>query len=455
MKKKNHLIVVLLLALFMILMCSCGGTDADPDPSKELPVSLIIIAGRHANANLFPESQLEKAEELLKRSIQETPTSTGYNLTAKVSVIVSDGKPQVASVDEKLLQRTATSVNESEEIQETMVKDFKKFLHSDELRADDEEVDLLEAIRVAQKHLQGDDGYERHILILDTGITTAGYLNMSNIKILDEKIDDIIDLLEDQIPKLDGIQITFLGLGNVAYPQCGLSGNKAEDRLVELWTKILEKGNGTLTEPIFYSAPEGEPMMWNETPVDSDPGYPAVNAVIFVEDPSKEIIPNSITISSDDLLPEKSNISCALQSAHLGFMAESAEFRDIDQAIATINLIAPNLEQFLSETNYNIYVVGSIAKTAPDMNARTNKISLDRAQAVCDLLVEKYNVPRERLVPIDAGVTEFSWRNAKEFPNGERTSETSTNQAKNRVVALIGENSTSLVQELRDANYIQ
>lgn len=453
MNKKKHLAAVLLLALSMILMCGCGGKGADS--SEKLPVSLVIIAGRHANANLFPENQLEKAEEFLKRSIQETPTSSGYNLTAKVSVIVSDGNPQVASVGEKLLQRTATNTNESEEIQEEMVKDLIKFLRSDELRADDEEVDLLEAIRVAQKHLQSDDGYERHILILDTGITTAGCLNMSNTKILDEKIDDIIDLLEDQIPKLDGIQITFLGLGNVAYPQCGLSGNKAEDRLVDLWTKILEKGNGTLTDPIFYSAPEGEPMMWNETPVDGDPGYPAVNAVIFVEDPGKEIIPNSITISSDDLPLEKSNISCALQSAHLGFKAESAEFRDIDQAIATINLIAPNLEQFLNETDYNIYVVGSIAKVVPNMNDRTNKISLERAQAVCDLLIEKYNVPRDRLIPIDAGVTEFSWRNANEFPNGEITSETSTNQAKNRVVALIGENSTSLVQELRDANYIQ
>lgn len=455
MKKKKPLTVVLMLVLSIILMCSCGRTDVGSDPSKELPVSLVIIAGRHANANLFPESQLEKAEELLKRSIQETPTSTGYNLTAKVSVIVSDGNPQIASVDEKLLQRTATNSNDSEETQEKIVKDLIKFLRSDELRADDEEVDLLEAIRVAQKHLQSDGDYERHILILDTGITTAGCLNMSNINILDEKIDDIIDLLEDQIPQLDGIQITFLGLGNVAYPQCGLSGNKAEDRLVDLWTKILEKGNGTLTEPIFYSAPEGEPMMWNETPVDGEPGYPAVNAVIFVEDPGKEIIPNSIIISSDDLPLEKSNISCVLQSAHLGFKAESAEFRDIDQAIATINLVAPNLEQFLNETDYNIYVVGSIAKVVPNMNDRANKISLERAQAVCDLLVEKYNVPRDRLVPIDAGVTEFSWRNANEFPNGEITSETSANQAKNRVVALIGENSTSLVQELRDVNYIQ
>lgn len=138
MKKKYYLAIVLMLVLPIILMCSCGRTGAGSDPSKELPVSLVIIAGRHANANLFPESQLERAEDILKRSIQETPTSAGYTLTAKVSVIVSDGNPQIASVDEKLLQRTATNSTDSEEIQEKIVKDLIKFLRSDELRADDE-----------------------------------------------------------------------------------------------------------------------------------------------------------------------------------------------------------------------------------------------------------------------------------------------------------------------------
>ena len=68
------------------------------------------------------------------------------------------------------------------------------------------------------------------------------------------------------------------------------------------------------------------------------------------------------------------------------------------------------------------------------------------------MLINDYAVPADRIVVIDAGTTEFSWRNANEFSSGSLTQDPAEAQ-KNRVVAIISDNSP-LVEELKATGYL-
>lgn len=128
-------------------------------------------------------------------------------------------------------------------------------------------------------------GKERHILILDTGICTTGKASMVRDKPIDiyqESAKEFVQCIpEDGFPDLEGIQVTFWGMGNVASPQIDYRANNSYKQwLLDVWTEILvEKCGGTLTEEILFSESAGDPMMWFE----DGTGYPQVRSVFFVD----------------------------------------------------------------------------------------------------------------------------------------------------------------------------
>lgn len=461
MKRKVKILgLIAMLVMSVFILNGCGNSTAEVG-EEDSPISLVIIAGRHANANMYTEDMVKRAKSLIERSIVYSQDSSGHTAEAQVSVIVCDGDPTKVKVEvdgKNILKCTAGSRGKLQSEIDNMVSDIIDFLCSDDLRADDPEVDLLAAIGEAQKILNANPDSEHHIFILDTGVTTAGYLDMRAIDILAGECADIIDSIRNGIPDLDvngSTYVTFLNLGNVAEPQGGLKSTQSEKRMVELWTSIIEAAGGILTSDIYYSASEGEAMYYYETPAEDDPGYEYVGTVHFAEEDSNgNVLPAGISIreQTGEEAAEK-EIAYVLETADLGFKPDSAEFRDEAQAVQTINNISESLEEYVNNTDYKIYIVGSIAKTAPDSHSRTNRYSEARANAVARLLVQSYNVPEDRIVVIDAGTTQFPWRNANEFPNGSAKADPAEQQ-KNRVVAIIGENSADLVQCLKDENYI-
>ena len=143
------------------------------------------------------------------------------------------------------------------------------------------------------------------------------------------------------------------------------------------------------------------------------------------------------------------------QSTQLGFEPQSAEFRD-GTTLAKKLIRDSQLDSLINFINHeegNIYVVGSVAKTSQDQNLKNDSIANARAQKVKDILVE-LGVPSTRIQTIDAGTTVFSWRDADEFPNGEKNP---NNQEVNRVVAVIpnSQDCADAVKELKDAGYIK
>ncbi len=455
--------LMILLMICCIAFAGCAkksnhkkteGTSEGSSEEQIKPVALVIIAGRHANAKMYSEKMIKQASDYMKKTFVTTHNNDGYTATAQISVIICDGKPEKVDtiVDGKdILTYTSGNFAELNEQKGALVNELTDFLLSDELKSNDAEVDLLSAISKAQNILESYPDSEHHILILDTGITTAGALNMNKINIMERSTDEIIESISDAIPHLDGTYITFAGLGNVADPQSEIRSIQGQNKLEELWTAILKYGNAELTSQLIYNDSENTAIMaYSESNLNS---YKEVSAVSFYNSTDDGVEPNPVVIQHEEKA-EDATITVCLQTADLGgFEPDRAEFSNIDTAIHTLNTLSDDLSKFLSGTDYKLYVVGSIARVEPGDAKRTSHVSQERAEAVAELLIKKYDVPQDRIVTIDAGMTKFSWRNADEFPNGSKTQVDSEAQ-KNRVVAIISENS-SLVDELKENGYVQ
>lgn len=105
--------------------------------------------------------------------------------------------------------------------------------------------------------------------------------------------------------------------------------------------------------------------------------------------------------------------------------------------------------------NEKIYVIGSIANTRENLQVDTNKYSKGRSETVADelkRLLENTGVDTDRIVPIDAGTTVFSWRNTDEFDSNGIWQDSLAQ--KNRVVAILSSNSEK-AQESTLQSYIE
>ena len=460
--KKNITKLLLLLMTCVIVCTGCGkknetgDSTAKNNTTEEKPVALVIIVGRHANAKMYTDQMVKQASEYIERSFVTTHDNSGYTATAQISVIVCDGKPEKVDTimeGEDILTYTSGNITDLNNQKKNLVNTLTEFLLSDDLMANDPEVDLLSAISKAQNILEGYQDSEHHMLILDTGITTTGALDMTKVKIMETSCDEIVKTVSDSIPKLDGTYVTFAGLGNVAEPQSEITSTQGQDILEELWTSILKYGNAELTAPLHYDDSANSPVMaFNESNPNS---YKEVSAVSFYDSKNSGVEANPIVIAHEEKAKE-ATVTVCLQTADLGgFVGNEATFKDKDKAIATLNTLTDDFSKLLSETEYKLYIVGSIAKVQPGEagEVRSNEYSQQRADAVAKLLMDDYGIPSDRIITIDAGTTKFSWRNADEYKGGSLTQIDSEAQ-KNRVVAIISENS-SLVEELRNNGYVK
>lgn len=458
--KKKRLLLCLLALAISVLLTDCGTEEIPPDDPG---ISLVIIVGKHANANCFTEEQLDRVESWLTQAFRLWSEDDGTEATlyaqAQIKVIVSDGRPvaEEIMVDEKtaLESEIVRNTPESRDMQiKKRVAALMDYLRSDDLRAEEEEVDLLGALSEAKTILDVTPGKERHILILDTGICTAGKASMVRkdpINIYEESYLDFIQHLpEDGFPDLEGIKVTFWGMGNVASPQDDYrSNNHYKQWLLDVWTEILTvKCKGTLTEDILFSESAGAPMMWLE----DGTGYPRVKPVFFVD--TVPTVPGPGQSEEPVTPPPAEPKPQPIPTSALGFLPDSIEFRDEAEAIRVLEpYVAQSVQPYLASDpeNNKIYVVGSIARIYPnEETSRSHPLSLGRATRVAEIMVKYYDVPRDSLVIVDAGTSEFSWRPGHEFIDGELNKE---NQQSSRLVALIP-SSAAEVSELQQQGYI-
>lgn len=464
MRMFKRLTALMILAAMLVgLLAGCGMSESEFFHDGD---ALVIIVGNHANAHRYSETELDALlGDKLEASITRTKEGDDYCIRANVSIIVADGDPEQAYVtfDDEVVELSAKakSIEKVMYEQEYILQDIKDYLLSDELRADDPEVDLLAAIAEAEIILRNyPEETRKHMVIYDPGITTAGFLNMNNIDIQYGSVDQVLERLPDgAIHNLSGINVTYGGLGNVCLEQSDMRQDSTfRTRLESLWNAYFKLCDADLTGSIKYAQEGDNPMLYvdpnDETEQaaqsqgavgEADAGYPYVSPVPFKLS-EKEVI--------EQIVEGNSETPIILSTVALGFKGDSAEFRSPETAEKALKSYDDVFKLLKEHPEITIYVVGSKAKTIPDEAVVDDQLSKNRSQAVANLIQKMYGFSADQVQPIAAGTTVFSWRDAVEFPDGTWASRDPMAQKENRVVAIIPSTATTLVQELIDAGLV-
>ena len=456
MKKLMRLCVLVLMAL--LVLAGCGMSDEEFLAENE-DTALVVIAGRHANANWYTAEMLEemKIPELIDRTMEfsvKENSEKPYWLKADTKFIVPDKNPQIAQMNVDGQGEYVYNTYDAEKAlnaRSAMTEAYLDFLTGADLVADDEQVDLNAAISEAATYLRSSGKTNLEIVILDPGLCTSGIMTMQGDKGMDlmtESAQEILDRMEYRgLPDLTGISVRMFGIGNVGGAQIDYRYNEEfKTRLVGLWNEYFQRchavvkdrsGNEGSLQFHINTSKEGKTMQHFAEgelgEADQEMNYPKVDPIIF-------------QISHQDPTAQE----LVFRSDTLGFRGDSSELPDQDRAVAALQSMSEMYWYYLNEyPGCKLKVIGSIAMTVPNERPDSSDTSRDRARIIAELLVNSLGFPADRVQIIDAGAVEFSWRNAEEFPDGA-VKQDRTAAKENRVVAVIPDCLTDIIDEIPD-----
>lgn len=447
MKKTLRILRGFLVGLLLVFLCTgltaCsdwppeGYSIVDGIAKSNTPVAMAIIQGNHANAMATPTDAYRIVESSLDNVVYG-----GY-----VCVVVADSNPsKIELVDDadffEETARNSTTLRDTIAKRKSQVMDALKTMDT---HADSSEVDLLGAIREAKNALSSSrfDGItDKRILIIDTGISTAGDLNFVDMDFTKGTPDptEIVEQLKHYegmgvLPDLSGITVTFMGttdgLAEAAPPQ---KVSTTDKRFVKtLWNEVIRACGAS---DITFESVAGwdTPNIYTE---DADTEFPYVSVITFVHE---KVIDFSELLKTDlnppdgkPILPDPPVVvEIELPSKVIGFQPDQAIYLNEQNAKNTLKPFAEELIQFFGYyPDEKIWVIGTTSAVQPGAPGSI-QLSLQRAELVRTTLVTEFGIPEENLVTIGLGAR-FPWF-VDEYPNGSY--DTSIAQ-ENRAVWLI------------------
>ena len=342
-------------------------------------VHTALLIGEQRNAPAYPTKS-----ENLKSAIYESCYTCG-----KVSIITNSGKPKVVfSADIPEYEVKGLSQNKKKSISQGYMSQIVNEI-SDIGPSAEGEIDTLQAINLASMELSlSDESSGKNLIIMDSGLSTSGYLNFTD-NILYADVNDVVDRLDEAnaIPDLKGVNIVWLYIGQTALPQEELS-EKQKDKLKDIWNAVLTQGGA---KTVVFT-----------TDIASDPapeGYPSVS-LVDVEDRSilvKINIPEQTPDEEDEEGPREGPYP--IDESLLNFIGNKAEFIDENKAREALRECAQLL---LKHPDNTVYVIGTTAEGDKDF---CDQLSNDRAQKVTQVLIE-LGVPSEQLIPVGMGYSD-------------------------------------------------
>lgn len=232
-RMRQYIITVLSIVVCSIVGLTLSACD-DSASSGANSGDIAIIASNRSNQQRF---NLLSSEHIIS-AIDDHMGGTFY-------VISADGVPRlVASIDS-----TSTRQDDTEK------EDYEVSVLAAMLTpAETPESDMLSALSLAANSLAHASG-DRTILVVDSGMSTAGAMAFQNTGLLEPHAD--VDAMVERVrsagalPDLTGVTVRWFGLGSVEDPQ-PLLDTAAKSRLKNLWTKLITAANG---EVVFDDTP--------------------------------------------------------------------------------------------------------------------------------------------------------------------------------------------------------
>lgn len=232
-RMRQYIITVLSIAVCSVVGLTLSACD-DSANSGATSGSVAIIASNRSNQQHF---NLLSSEHIIS-AIDDHMGGTFY-------VISADGVPRlVVSIDSSSTRQDDTDKEDYEvSVLEAMLTPAEK-----------PESDMLSALSLAASSLAHASG-DRTILVVDSGMSTAGAMAFQNTGLLEPHadVDAMIERMRSAgaLPDLTGVTVRWFGLGSVEEPQ-PLLDTAAKSRLKNLWTKLITAANG---EVVFDDAP--------------------------------------------------------------------------------------------------------------------------------------------------------------------------------------------------------
>lgn len=426
MKKITAYLFIILSILFTFSACgskekvSAEGTgivSGKISGSYSKEIELAVVAGIHANSVSIPVNSV---------SLQNAVFNVCYT-HGRVSFIKCDGSPRVFyQTDIPESEVKGLSQNK----QNSIADGYKKQLLAKlmEARPEVPELDTLKAIRLAAETLADNKGADRVLVILDSGLSTAGYLDFTR-GLLNADTSAIVDALKSAraIPDLTGISVIWMFNGQTASPQAELS-EKQKEKLKEIWTAVLKEGGAS---SIVFRNDISSGV--------ADGAYPAVSAVDVEEraiEVAKTEVPVPVIVSIEEPIE-----TIVLDNTSVSFVGDKAVFVDEKAAKESIGRYA---EELKAHPDNKVYVIGT---TASGREEFCRQLSKDRAQAVCSLLVS-CGVPESQLIPMGLGFSD-PWHVPDTDGNGRQIE---SEACKNRKVLIVDVNSAD-AERLTQMNY--
>lgn len=407
-RSRSYIGVLLVLVICLTMAClvtGCSDTGNDE-------IALAVVGSPHSNEPSFP---------LNAASVNDKLYNCCYTY-GSVSFITCDGNPKVVyQTDIPKPEKSGLSENKKKTIANNYTAQLIKELSS--LRSDVSEVDTLKAITYASKTLSSSStSADKVLVIMDSGLSTVGYLDFTK-GLLEVDTDSIVEALKkaEAIPTLTDVNVVWMYLGQTAAPQQELSESQ-KHKLEEIWKAILTEGGAKSIELVNDIASD-EP----------DNSLPSVS-VVDVQNRSIDVETNEI--EPVEIVIEPPIETIVLDNTSVRFIGDKAEFVDYEEASSVLEQYAKVL---LNHPNNKVYVIGTTATGSTDF---CNELSVNRANAVCQVLVS-YGVPESQLIPIGMGYQD-PWHIDDVDDNGKQIEKYACQNRKVLIVDVNGDDATRL-----------
>lgn len=242
------------------------------------------------------------------------------------------------------------------------------------------ETDLISAVSLGGRMLSAGTASNKVLIIQHSGINTAASLPMQDLDLLKTDPAQLLDQLDAaaMLPQLNGVAVEFYGLGDVAGSQGTLSAQQVQ-WLKSFWQAFFDRTGANVTFHTDIVSGDALNNGHTVTPL------AAAGAPTFVK----------------------------VSAEQVAFQPDSTTFLDEAAARAALNGLA---EQLKGTSAAHYIVAGSTAQVDNASREGAQALSLARAQAVRDVLVEA-GVPAGQLTCLGLGNEPTSVRSANEPEN--------------------------------------
>lgn len=374
--KKTISVIFVLACVFTLVFnlagCSGNGVKA---PTEKVAVCYVIASTANSKGLNFNSP-------LVQDTVYSTVRNYGF-----IAVVNADGNPEIVHAASYDLDDKYKSASKEKLDMDARSKATNIVLSMQSIVADDPEIDYLESLRLAVRTLSSLNGYDsKSIVLIGTGLSTAGVMNFSN-NLISAEPETVVNLLNEksEIPDFTGITVYSQQLGDVAAPQKELTSAQ-RIKLEKIYGGIVETGGGT--------------FIYNDiiaNSVDETKQYPSVTPVN---------LPSDAPISFEEVMFEEDNIfeePVFLTEEKIGFVADKAVFLNPNEAN---EILQPVAEYLVKHPSVSIVLAGT---TAGDKDSDfTLSLSRQRAETVKNALVE-LGVSADRIIAIGLGSEKDPW----------------------------------------------